>query len=160
MILRDECEEKLLDASLLQWVKRSVDRGVFTTDAKLRICTWNKWLERYSGHNAEDVIGRSLLEIYPELKIRRLEQHYRDALVGHSRTLSHVLHGYLLPLRPLAADLGFESMRQSAQVMPLMIDDRIVGTITLIEDVTERAATERELRLRVAELERLSAREQ
>ncbi|HKX31165.1 MAG TPA: PAS domain S-box protein, partial [Blastocatellia bacterium] len=156
MVFKDECDRLLFDSSLLDWLKNFADRGVFTTDEELKICTWNRWMELYSGRSAAEVTGRQLLEIYPELKERRLEQYYRDAQAGQSRTLSQRLHGYLLPMRPILTDLGFNLMRQSAQIMPLLAEGRIVGTITLIEDVTERAATEQRLRRQVTELEHLA----
>ena len=45
-------------------------------------------------------------------------------------------------------------MAQSARIAPLTVGDTIVGTITVIEDVTERVVSERELRNQIAASER------
>jgi signal transduction histidine kinase len=48
-------------------------------------------------------------------------------------------------------------MPQRAQIGPLEDGDRVIGTITVIEDVSERVATERELRSRIAASEKARA---
>jgi signal transduction histidine kinase/ActR/RegA family two-component response regulator len=48
-------------------------------------------------------------------------------------------------------------MAQSARIAPLYADDAVVGTITVIEDVTERIVNERELRNQIAVAERARA---
>ena len=45
-------------------------------------------------------------------------------------------------------------MAQSARIAPLTSEARIVGTITVIEDVSERVVSERELRNQIAASER------
>ena len=45
-------------------------------------------------------------------------------------------------------------MAQSARIAPLEVDGAIVGTITVIEDVTERVSSERELRNQIEASER------
>jgi signal transduction histidine kinase/ActR/RegA family two-component response regulator len=83
------------------------------------------------------MIGRNLLEAYPELGARGLDQYFRDALEGQVRMLSQRLHGYFLPMTA--------EMQQSARIAPLVEDKQVVGTITLIDDVSERVAREQEL---------------
>ena len=46
--------------------------------------------------------------------------------------------------------IGVTEMAQSARIAPLSVDGQIVGTITVIEDVTERVVSERELRSQIA----------
>ena len=48
-------------------------------------------------------------------------------------------------------------MAQSARIAPLTVDNEVVGTITVIEDVTERVVSERELRSQIAAAERARA---
>ncbi|MEN9938307.1 MAG: hypothetical protein RLZZ387_4886 [Chloroflexota bacterium] len=122
--------------------------GVITTDADLVVRGWNSWLARSSGRRVGEVIGRSLLDLYPELAARGLDQAYRQAIAGQTVVLSQRLHRYLLPIPP--ADeyaTEFERMQQSAQIGPLWQDGTVVGTLTVISDVTERVAREQELQL-------------
>ena len=65
------------------------------------------------------------------------------------KVLSHTLHRYLVPCPRATASM----MPQSARIAPLMDGEHVVGTITLIEDVSERVATERQLRAQIAAAE-------
>jgi PAS domain S-box-containing protein len=134
------------DLAVGQWSGEFAEHGIFTTDAKLTITSWNRWLERRSGIRSEDAIGQPLAAALPDLAARGLDERYRDALEGKSYLVSHLLHGYLVAAR---ADDG-APMPQRARIAPLRADGAIVGTITVIEDVSERVASERELRRQIA----------
>ena len=127
-----------LNAAILTWTHQLAPHGIITTDRDLRITSWNHWLESHSSLRAEDVLGRHLLEIIPSLPERRLDDYFGDALKGEVKVLSRALHGYLLPLPPPIPDTGFSHMQQSARIAPLLLEGRVCGTITVIEDVTER----------------------
>ena len=68
------------DSALLHWMQQLAPHGVFTTDNDLRIQTWNHWLETHSGLPATAVVGRSLLEAFPELVTRKLADQFHRAL--------------------------------------------------------------------------------
>ncbi len=116
--------------------------GILTTDADWVVTGWNEWLEINSGRRADEVIGRNLLAAFPEITDRRLDRFFRQALEGRVVVLSQRLHEYLLAL-PLSADeTGFSHMQQSVRITPLVEEGRVVGTLTAIEDVTERVAND------------------
>jgi PAS domain S-box-containing protein len=142
-----------LNAATLTWLNDLSAQGIFTTDTELRIRGWNRWLEQHSGHSAASVLGRSLLDVYPDLASRRLDQAYQQALGGQIVVLAQRLHRYLLPMASPADGAPISRMQQSAQIAPLTAEGRIIGTITVIEDVTEREERERELQRRIAVLE-------
>jgi signal transduction histidine kinase/ActR/RegA family two-component response regulator len=129
----------------LDWFKDLSMQGILITDAELNIWGWNRWLEIHSGRTSAEMIGRNLLEAWPDLVARRLDEYYRDALAGQVRVVSQRLHGYLLPMPPTVEAAPFGQMQQSARIAFLASEGKIVGTITVIEDVTERV--ERENRL-------------
>jgi PAS domain S-box-containing protein len=133
---------RMLNNAVLQWFNELSIQGVLITDADLNIRGWNHWLEQSTGLNAAEMVGRNLLEAYPELGARGLDQYYRDALKGQIRVLSQRLHGYLLPVPG--------RMQQSARIAPLIENELVVGTITLIDDVSERVAREQELEVLLA----------
>jgi PAS domain S-box-containing protein len=146
MTKRGPNEETLLNAALLRWMNDLARQGILITDAELKIRAWNQWLEEHSELSAAEVIGRNLLEVYTELEKRRLDRHYKWVLEGQTRVLSQRLHGYLLPLPAGMSGSGFTEMQQTARISPLINDaGRVVGTMTVIEDVTERVAREAEL---------------
>jgi PAS domain S-box-containing protein len=143
----------MFNDAVLRWMNDLSARGIFITDAELNVRAWNQWLEARTGRSAAEVVGRSLLELYPDLVERGLDRQYRDALTGQVMFLSYRLHRYLLPITAEGDGASLGLMQQSARIGPLVEDDRVIGTITVIDDVTERIAREEQL-------VRLLAREQ
>lgn len=138
--------------AMLQWFNDLADRGIFTTDNYLNILSWNHWLEINSGLTYKEVFGNNLLQIYPELKQRRLDSFYEQALNGEVVLLSQRLHGYLLPMKPKIGNNFLTNMLQSVKIAPLTLDCGNIGTITVIEDVTERVVRETELQHQIEAL--------
>ena len=91
--------------------------------------------------------------MFPELVARGFEPYYRAALGGEIKVLAHGLHRNVLPVR----DAQRGESRQSGRIAPLEVDGVIVGTVTVIEDVTERFASERELRSQIQASEQARA---
>ena len=137
-----------LEPALVRWFSELTQQGVFATDTRLRIVIWNRWMEIHSGKAVGEVVGRSLFELYPGIVARGIDEHYRGALEGRFTVLSQGLHRFLLELPPSHPDLGFKEMPQAGQIGPLS-DDRIIGTVTIVEDVSERLAAEAELRRQI-----------
>ncbi len=141
------------DAAILHWMQQLAPHGIFTTDTDLRIQTWNHWLEIHSGLPAAAVVGKPLFEAFLELVTRRLDNQYRRALEGQVSVLSTALHGYLLPFPVAARDSGYQYMQQTARIGPLVLESTVCGTITTIEDVTQREMQARLTRQYAEELE-------
>ncbi len=140
--------------ALANWMKEIAPYGVFTTDRALRVTSWNDWLAEHSGFDFAVVRGRVLTEIYPDLAVRRLVDRYTRALGGEINVLSTALHKYLLPMRTPTMEGGFANMQQTVRIAPLQEDGIVVGTVTIIEDVTQREFHAGVLR-RQQELDRL-----
>jgi signal transduction histidine kinase/CheY-like chemotaxis protein len=134
---------------MVRWLLESADHGLFATDADLRVITWNRWMHTHTGRAASDVVGRPLFEEFPELIDRELDHCYRDALDGRVTTLSHGLHRYVLALIQTHPDLGLTEMPQSGRVGPLFEGNRVIGTVTTIENVSDRLTREAELRKQI-----------
>ena len=145
---------------MLRWMSEFAAQGLLVTDEKLNVRFCNKWFEKQSGKSERDLIGRNLLRVFPELETRGFERFYTDALNGQSRILSHRLHKYLLSMSPGAGVAAFAQMQQSARISPLFDGEKVIGTMTVIEDVTERVAREMELNVQIEERGRLLASEQ
>lgn len=124
--------------AMLGWMEEIAPYGIFTTDPTLKIRSWNRWMVAHSGKSAESVIGRPLVEVYPDTAARRLDEHFHRALNGQIAVLSTALHKYLLPLPPVSREFGVPFMLQTARIAPLETKTAIVGTITILEDVTQR----------------------
>ena len=152
-------KETLLNAAVLHWMHDLAAQGIVTTDSELNVVEWNQWMEEHTGKRAHDVIGNNLLELFPELIERRLDRHYKWALEGQVRVLSQALHGYLISMPAVSAEHGYTQMQQAVRISPLSHGGRVIGTLTIIEDVTERVAREAELQAQIEARSRLLSSE-
>jgi len=134
-------------------------QGIVTTDSDLSVVEWNHWMWEHTGKTRAEIIGRNLLELFPELTQRRLDRHYKWALEGQVSVLSQALHGYLLAMPAVSGEHGFTQMQQAVRISPLSHEGRVIGTLTIIDDVTERVAREAELQAQVEERSRLLSSE-
>jgi PAS domain S-box-containing protein len=123
-----------------------LEAGVLAVDAALVIRGWNRWLEVATGWSAAEVVGRPLLDVFPELAGSRAETAFRRALEGETVVLAHRFHEYLLPLAAGADFPGFERMQQSARIVPVFCGGSVESAVALVQDVSERVAREAELR--------------
>lgn len=128
-----------------RWLQEFVPQGIFATDAELRILSWNRWLSERSGIRTQDAVGEHLLTLFPTLKKRGFVRYYETVLKGQAHFLSQRLHEYLLPMLPSLNHLPVKQMLQSVHLTPLYENDVVIGTMTVIEDVTERVVREQEL---------------
>jgi PAS domain S-box-containing protein len=151
--------ETLLNAAVLHWMHDLAAQGIVTTDSALNVVQWNHWMQEQTGRRANEVIGNNLLELFPELTERRLDRNYKWALEGQVRVLSQALHGYLIAMPPVSGEHGFKQMQQAVRISPLSHEGRVIGTLTIIEDVTERVAREAALQAQVEERSRLLSSE-
>jgi len=149
----------LLATASRLWFEDLAERGIVVTDTELVVRAWNGWLVKQTGIAAEGAIGRSLLEVIPTIAARGLDEHYRRALLGEVRVLAHTFHKVLIPVIPAGANAAAGDVSQTARIAPLESEGQIIGTITVVEDVSERIVTERELRnqILVAERARITA---
>ena len=141
-----------LGSATLQWFNDHAAFGIFTTDAELRIRSWNEWVHAATGIASSAAVGRPLFDVVPALQERGFDQYYAEALRGEVKLLSYALHRYVVP-SPSARSTSGELMPQSGRIAPLVQAGQVVGTITVILDVSERVASERELRAQIATAE-------
>ena len=152
-------KETLLNAAVLHWMHDLAAHGIITTDSELNVVEWNHWMEEHTGKRASEVIGNNLLELFKELTARRLDRNYKWALEGQVRVLSQALHGYLIAMPVVSTEHGYTQMQQAVRISPLNHDGKIIGTLTIIEDVTERVAREAELQAQIEARSRLLSSE-
>ena len=133
-----------LNSALADWLRESAPQGILTTDAYFIINGWNRWMEHHSGRTANSVIGLNLFDIFPELIESSFDRFYRDALNGQTTVLAHRFHKYFLRM-PAKPEFLLSEMLQTARISPLTTGKKVIGTITSIEDVSERVVREREL---------------
>lgn len=126
-------------------MRANLEIGILTTDKDLKITYWNSWLEKHTELLSQYVVGKSLVELYPEIKERGLIKILNEVLEqGTVRVLSTKLHKYLIPI-PYSSKY-FDKMRQLVTIAPLKTQEKIVGLIITIEDVTKALEEEQELK--------------
>jgi len=138
--------DQIQRTALSNWMQEIAPFGILTTDSQLRVRGWNQWLELRSGMSEQQVVGRSLVEVFPELKTRQLERYFQRALTGETSVLSHALHGYVLPLPTTIVGTAHTYMQQTVRIAPLFSNQEILGTITIVEDVSQRESQAATLR--------------
>ncbi len=119
----------------------ALDVGVVVLDRDARVVDWNEWMARVTGQPKPAVLGRKLIDLYPNLAKTRLSAVIDDALqIGASSILTHSLNSLL----PLLGEDGLPLL-QNIVVRPVWTDG-IQHCLLQINDVTVSVARERVLR--------------
>ena len=143
---------------MLRWLDELSGQGVFITDTELvrpRLEPLARTMHRPCRRRLS--IGQPLFELFPGSAMRGLA-----ALL--SRRSQRRGERALAPAAPTPAahaaaarDGRSESCRRAARIAPLIDDGTVVGTITVIDDVTERVTSEPSCARQIADAERRAA---
>ncbi|MCX6689903.1 MAG: PAS domain S-box protein [Methanoregula sp.] len=81
-ITEKKCAEEALQESEAKYQRlaNSVTNMLFAFDQTLKYTYWNKTLERVTGIPAKDAIGKSLSDLFPDIKGTQAEQVFLDVL--------------------------------------------------------------------------------
>jgi signal transduction histidine kinase len=132
------------------WVADSVQTGLIVLDLQGRVCLFNRWMVQSSGLAFDEVAGRNVFEVFPELATGRAGIALKACLLsGLPAVLSNSLNPTPFPL--------YSDARQRAQGIRRQQSVRIFrapaqeggGAQVLIEisDVSNAVARERKLQL-------------
>ena len=114
---------------LTRLIDASVD-GIFAFDRGFRLVAWNRAMERISGRSREEVLGKSVLEVYPFLHEGH-EGSLLEALAGKESVCQHHPYGR-------SDGEAFE-----CRYTPLVDENNnIIGGIAIITDITARKQAE------------------
>jgi PAS domain S-box-containing protein len=132
-----------LSDSVFSLVFDTVDIGLAVVDVDGGVVGWNAWMARVTRLPTQEVIGRSLYEIFPDVRNTRLPGVIEDAFqVGSSSILTHTLNA-LLPLQ----GEGGETILHNIVVRPVS-SEYASYCLLQITDVTVAVTRERVLRER------------
>lgn len=121
----------------------TVDAGLIVLDENMRVVAWNDWMARVSGLAGNNVIGKTLHEVFPDLNSPRLFMAVDDSFAaGSSSVLTHTLN----KLFPLVEDSG-EPLLQNVVVRPVASGAQTYCLLQVF-DVTVSVTRERVLRER------------
>jgi signal transduction histidine kinase len=127
-------------------ILESLDDGLVVFDADESIVRWNRALENFYGVKRADAIGRSFGEVFETSFVKAVRAARADNPSGAT------LFKVPLPSRqpPAAGDSEPERLLVNATAVPLQSlggPDAIVGTILLLENVTDRVRLEEQLQI-------------
>ena len=137
--------EAQIDMRELHWlldIVQCLDVGVLVMDRNFRVEVWNSFMENHSGLGADQVQGRSLFQLFPEIDRVWLERKVGTVLRLGTRAFSlWQQRPYLLRFetyRPITGQSDF--MYQNLTILPLAATAGQVEHVCLvIYDATEAA---------------------
>ncbi len=129
-LYRDLCQvsrEKEQLHHLNEQILTSISIGLYTVDQHLRITSWNRSMARMSGISSAEAGGRSLLELFPNLKEEGISERLREVLItGEAQQLRIVHRGQ-----------SGQNRLQNRFLSPLKNNNETVGAVIVVEDITE-----------------------
>src|SRR3954470_10421165 len=121
-------------------ILESLDDGLVVFDGDERIVRWNRALEGFYGIERDAAIGRALAEIF--------DAHFVEALRAARQEHPYGATLYRVPLSSREATP--QRLLVNATEVPLQNaagDDEVVGTLLLLEDITDRVRLEEQLQI-------------
>jgi PAS domain S-box-containing protein len=116
---------------------QSSTEGIIGIDREFRYTLWNPCMEAISGIPADQILGRTIFEMFSNLP-SVVETGWRDALAGKRSSLRAYRFVYLQTRKSGVLDEDFA---------PLFAEDQsIIGAIAFVRDVTEQRRMEEALR--------------
>jgi PAS domain S-box-containing protein len=131
-------------------VVREAPEAIIVADPSGTITLWNGGAERIFGYQADEAVGQNLDLIIPE---KQRARHW----AGYEQTMATGVTKYGTDALLKVPATHRDGHRLSIEFSVALLrddSDKIVGIAAVIRDATERWASDRELRQRLAEAER------
>ncbi|MDR3480360.1 MAG: diguanylate cyclase [Burkholderiaceae bacterium] len=149
MIVANNTQE--VQFALLNNALRAVRVGMIVLDAQERIVLWNRWMEQHAFCTKQSVLGKSFVDLFPELTNSRTHQAIKAALQNNFASLvSQTLNKAPFPLFAGAQERQAGTrVQQAVQVMPIEPSPLLpLQKLCLIQitDVSMAVAREKQLR--------------
>lgn len=107
-----------------------VNMGIIIIDKEHKVVIWNNWLERYSGKNKEETIGKKLSEVYPHFTEKSYQNILNSALqLGQNRFCSSTLHKIFI----FPADSARKNVQQNMQIEPIWNGEERYALIQIVD---------------------------
>jgi PAS domain S-box-containing protein len=133
--------EKIIKEILLE----KLSMGVLLIDTNYTISYFNNWLQKHTGYTENDVINRSIFDVFPEIKKRGKDSYVlRCVQNSHSMLLSPLIHQYFLDLSIVRNDENIQ-MIQEVKLLPISKNNQLSFVMIIIKDLTEQTLYEKEL---------------
>lgn len=144
------------------WVLEHLELGLLVLDMQANVVFANRWLLTHAGLTADDVVGKRLLEIFPELSDGPFTTALAHAVrSGFPTLLSQTLHPTPFPLYLPSSQRGQDRLlRQSIRIIPVGVQAAVTMdqryTFIQINDVTQSVMRERLLKAQAVRLKSMA----
>ena len=149
-ITQDRKREKELRSTkeFLESIIDSMIDGLYTYDRNLKITSANPRLKDMLGYKKHTLVGKSIFDIFPSYEHARVEEITKERMAG-KKSEGHLLLTYITAQG--------EEVKTSVSSVPLIADDKVVGAVVTVSDITEQRRIERYLQQVTKEYETLVA---
>ena len=144
-----------LQLGLLNSVLKAVKVGTIVFDPEQRVVLWNTWMEQHSHWPAHTVLGKSFVELFPEMANGRAHGAIKGALHDNFASLiSQTLNKASFPFYASADDRATDTrIQQALQVMPIEVPTLPRHCLVQFTDVSMAVAREKQLHGQALELQ-------
>lgn len=146
----------MIESEGLGQVTDQLNSGVLLLDLELKIVNWNRFLAVHVNQKLDNVKGKSVFDVFPELPQRWFERKVTSVIQLSTPTFcswEQRHHLFELPhTRPITTDSHF--MAQNCTFLPYQQQGELVGICILVEDVTDVCHYQTKLEQTMAELEK------
>ncbi len=151
-----------LSLPLLESIIDRVEVGIFVLDRDLRVVLWNGFMANHSGKAASAVVGKPLLDTFPELPAKWLQKKIESVfLLKNYAFTSWAQRPWLFRFhhnRPVTG--GIDAMQQSCTFVPIMVGDQVSHVCVNVFDHTDAAIYQHRLQAAIQDLEGEKAEQQ
>ena len=152
-------QDMMNDFRWIMDVVQNIDVGLVLLDKDFKIQLWNSFMQNHSATLAEDVLGQSLFELFPEIDEHWFRRKTQSVyILKNSAFTTWEQRPYLFRFenyRPITGKAEF--MYQNSTFIPIQGMDGQTGSICIIiYDVTEQAVNNLELEKANNQLEIIS----
>ncbi len=121
-------------AKLKEFIVDHLNIGVFSVDKQMNLLLWNGFMENNSHRSADEVIGKNLFEMFPELPKKWLQRKIKSVFILKNFAFSSwEQRPFLFKFshnRPITG--GIDSMRQDLMLMPVKGDTGEVEAVNIV----------------------------
>lgn len=102
-------------------VLSNFDKGIVLINSTTVVSFWNHWLEVQTGIAQDDIIGKKLIDVFPEINVALLTRKIKTALTLKTPTFYNASNSkYLLKIELGSfSATNFEYMQQNVSIFPL-----------------------------------------
>ena len=125
-----------------------LDAGIVILDGDLKVYKWNKWMELHSNIPADQIVGHSIFDFFPNLDSHSFSRSLKYVLnFGNYYFFSQKLHHYLFPFKPVSyLSVDIDYMQQSCNMGQLVDEESSTRYVYItVHDVTEITVYEKTL---------------